>query len=67
VGALWVDGTFWFETGETTRKGRNLARDPRCTMSVATAEFDVVVEGSAGVIDDPDVVARRRDTLDIPG
>ena len=36
VGALWVDGTFWFETGEHTRKGRNLASDPRCTLSVAT-------------------------------
>ena len=28
VGALWVDGSFWFGTGERTRKGRNLARDP---------------------------------------
>ena len=33
VGALWVDGSFWFETGERTRKGRNLARDPRCTLA----------------------------------
>jgi len=24
VGAVWVDGTFWFETGARTRKGRNL-------------------------------------------
>ncbi|HVT66289.1 MAG TPA: pyridoxamine 5'-phosphate oxidase family protein, partial [Trebonia sp.] len=23
VGALWVDGGWWFETGHTTRKGRN--------------------------------------------
>lgn len=30
VGALWADGAFWFETGETTRKGKNLARDSRC-------------------------------------
>src|SRR4051795_7668833 len=47
VGALWVDGAFWFETGEHTRKGRNVARDPRCTLSVATHEFDLVVEGEA--------------------
>ena len=26
VGALWFNGAFWFETGELTRKGRNLAR-----------------------------------------
>ena len=28
VGALWIDGAFWFETGKTTRKGRNLAGTP---------------------------------------
>jgi PPOX class probable F420-dependent enzyme len=58
VGAQWVDGAFWFETGETTRKGRNLARDPRCTLSLATNEFDLVVEGEAHVVDDPAAVAR---------
>jgi hypothetical protein len=47
IGAEWVDGTFWFETGEGTRKARNLARDPRCTLSVATHGFDLVVEGVA--------------------
>jgi hypothetical protein len=47
VGALWLDGAFWFETGEHTRKARNLARDPRCSLSVATDEFDIVVEGEA--------------------
>jgi hypothetical protein len=39
IGAMWADGCFWFETGETTRKGRNLARDGRCTISVATRQF----------------------------
>src|SRR3954453_19093405 len=57
VGALWADGRFWFETGETTRKGRNLARDPRCSLSVATHDFDLVVEGAAEKVTDPDVVA----------
>jgi hypothetical protein len=47
VGALWHDGRFWFETGRTSRKGRNLARDPRCTLSVAAGEFALVVEGVA--------------------
>jgi Pyridoxamine 5'-phosphate oxidase len=45
VGALWFDGAFWFETGERTRIGRNLKRDPRCTLSLATNEFDLVIEG----------------------
>ena len=57
VGALWVDGSFWFETGERTRKGRNLARDPRCTLSVATHAFDLIVDGTAERVTDPSTVA----------
>jgi hypothetical protein len=57
VGALWVDGAFWFETGGSTREGRNLARDPRCSLSVATTEFDLVADGDARRITDPSTVA----------
>jgi hypothetical protein len=57
VGAIWVDDGFWFVTGERTRKGRNLARDPRCTLSVATREFDLVVEGASHQVTDPPIVA----------
>jgi Pyridoxamine 5'-phosphate oxidase len=57
VGAVWVDDAFWFETGERTRKGKNLARDPRCALSVATSAFDLVVEGDAVKVTDPATVA----------
>jgi hypothetical protein len=57
VGALWVDGAFWFETGETTRKGKNIARDPRCALNVSTNEFDLSLEGEASKITDPQTVA----------
>jgi PPOX class probable F420-dependent enzyme len=57
IGAKWVDGAFWFETGDATRKGRNLARDPRCTLSVAADEFDLVVEGEAHKVTDRQTVA----------
>jgi Pyridoxamine 5'-phosphate oxidase len=57
IGALWVSGVLYSETGETTRKGRNLARDPRCSLSVATDEFDLVIDGEAALVDDPEVVA----------
>ncbi len=56
VGALWADGSFWFETGESTRKGKNLARDSRCTLSVATDAFDLVLEGDAHRVTDPSTV-----------
>jgi PPOX class probable F420-dependent enzyme len=57
VGAVWVNGAFWFETGERTRKARNLARDPRCTLSVATRDFDLTAEGEAHLVEDPALVA----------
>ena len=59
IGALWSDGAFWFETGRTSRKGCNLERDPRCTLSVATSDFDLVVEGRAALVTDPHAVAAR--------
>jgi hypothetical protein len=57
VGALWVDGTFWFVTGERTRKGRNISRDPRCTFAVSLHESDLVIEGDAHQVTDTKTVA----------
>jgi hypothetical protein len=47
VGALWLDGSFWFQTGSGTRKGRNVGRDPRCSIAVSIRDADVVAEGEA--------------------
>lgn len=58
IGAIWLDGAFWFETGRSTRKGKNLERDPRCSLSVATQDFDLVVDGEAHPVTDPATVAR---------
>jgi hypothetical protein len=58
LGALWDRGAFWFETGRSSRKGRNLARDSRCALSLSLREFDLVVEGDAVLWDEPDTVAR---------
>jgi hypothetical protein len=37
VGALWLDGSFWFQTGSVTRKCRNVARDPRARSRCRSA------------------------------
>jgi Pyridoxamine 5'-phosphate oxidase len=47
VGIARVDDTWYFTSGPRTRKSRNLARDPRCVVSVATDPFDLVIEGEA--------------------
>jgi len=57
VGALWHAGSCWFQTGDHTRKAKNVARDPRCTVSVATKSFDVMVSGEARRVTDPTTVA----------
>jgi hypothetical protein len=58
VGALWLDGTFWFQTGSGTRKCRNVTRDPRCAVAVSVRDADVVVQGDAVRVSDPPTVAR---------
>src|SRR3954451_24504225 len=47
VGAIWLDGTFWFQTGSGTRKHRNVERDPRCSVAISVRDADVVVDGDA--------------------
>ena len=44
VGALWLDDTFWFQTGQGTRKNRNVTRDPRCSIAVSVPDADVVLQ-----------------------
>lgn len=58
VGALWLDGTFWFQTGMGTRKGRNVERDPRCSVALSIRDADVVFEGDATRVSDPAAVTR---------
>jgi hypothetical protein len=58
VGALWLDGTFWFQTGASTRKARNVSLDPRCAIAVSIRDADVVIDGDASRVTDRDMVAR---------
>lgn len=58
VGALWLDGAFWFQTGSGTRKHGNVERDPRCSVALSVLDADVVVEGTAERVTDADALAR---------
>ncbi len=58
VGALWLDGSFWFQTGSGTRKCRNVARDRRCSIAVSIRDADVVAEGDAERETDPATLTR---------
>jgi Pyridoxamine 5'-phosphate oxidase len=52
VGVIAHNGGWYFTSGPATRKSRNLARDRRCVVSVATDQFDLVLEGMAERIGD---------------
>ena len=52
VWGLWFDNAFVFSTGRRSRKGRNLANNPRCVICPENAEEAVIVEGIADEITD---------------
>jgi hypothetical protein len=47
LGVVWRAGFPYFTAGRGTRKAKNLARDGRAVLTVATEAFDLVVEGEA--------------------
>jgi hypothetical protein len=58
---LWLDDAFYFVTGESTRKGRNLASDPRCaltTSSTTLPALDLMLEGEARKVTDETTLQR---------
>ena len=58
VGAMWDDGKFYFTSGAGTRKSRNLAANPNCTISVTLPTLDLVVEGTASRVTDQATLQR---------
>ena len=58
VGAIWVDDALYFVSGPGTRKSRNLAANPACSISVRLRGIDLVLEGDAHRVAEPDVLER---------
>ena len=47
VWAVWGEGALWFSSGRRSRKARNLAADPRCSLATDDALHPTVVDGVA--------------------
>lgn len=58
VWGLWLDDAFYFSTDPNSRKGKNIARDPRITVHLESGDDAVVLEGTATVV--RDAAALRR-------
>ena len=58
IGALWIDGDIYFTSGPGTRKSRNLAANPACTIATRLATIDIVLEGEAVRVTDGPTLER---------
>jgi hypothetical protein len=54
VGALWHDGAFYVVSGPRTQKSRNLEAHSEATLAARLEGLDVVFEGFASRVTDPD-------------
>lgn len=58
VGAQWLAGDLYFTSNPATRKARDLAVNPVCTISVRLPGIDLVLDGSAERVTDSDMLER---------
>ena len=57
IGVRWYDGDLYFLSGASTRKSRNLAANPGCTIAMRLPDGpDLVLDGDAVPIDAPVVL-----------
>lgn len=58
VGAMWIDGAWYVVSGPGTRKSRNLATNPACTLTAKLPGIDVVFMGDAQRVTDAKTLER---------
>jgi hypothetical protein len=58
TGAIWFEDALYFVSGLDTRKSRNLAANPACTISVRLTGMDLVLEGDAHLVGDESTLDR---------
>src|SRR5450755_1259823 len=58
IGAVWHDGDLYFTSGPGTRKARNLAANPACTISVKLTGMDLTLDGTAARVTEPVILER---------
>jgi general stress protein 26 len=58
VGALWDSGKVYVVSGAGTRKSRNLAENPSCSVAFSLTAIDLVIEGTAARVTDEATLQR---------
>jgi PPOX class probable F420-dependent enzyme len=57
VWGVWLREALWFSSSVRSRKYRNLAAGPACTVATDDAHHPVVLDGTAAVVTDPPAIA----------
>jgi hypothetical protein len=52
IGAFFVSETYYFTSGQGTRKRANLDQNPSCTICIHAGDYDIVAEGTAALTRD---------------
>ena len=55
VWGIWLEEAYYFSTGASTRKARNLQQNSSCVVCTENAEEAVIVEGSARKLDEGEI------------
>ena len=58
VWGIWLEGAYYFSTGATTRKARNLKQNTKCVVCNENAAEAVIVEGLARQLKDSAIPER---------
>src|SRR5436309_14750463 len=53
IGAACYEGDLYFQSGPQTRKARNVAANPACTIAASLTGIDLIFEGEARRVADP--------------
>ena len=50
---VWVEGRLYFDGAPTTRRGRNIARNPNVVVHLESGDEVVILEGTAEILSGP--------------
>ena len=58
IWGIWMDMSFYFSTGKTSVKARNLAANPNCVLCPGSADEAVILEGIANRVEDKKTLSK---------
>lgn len=58
VWGFWIDGALYFGTAATSRKGKNLAKNPAVSVHLESGDDVVILEGTAVAVNDPSTLKK---------